>query len=96
MNPVDFCFWLQGHFEMSGNNSMTNDQVRIMKEHLDLVFVHSIDPARNSETTATEEALNQAHTPAVENGFSSEPCLTAVVVNYDDPSFFDNDPLARC
>ena len=62
MNSIDFCFWLQGFFEMSGSNSMTDDQVEILKNHLNLTFKHEIDPLRESQTTASEDELNSAHT----------------------------------
>ena len=43
MNSIDFCYWLQGHFEISGTNELTEEQVEIIKNHLHLVFKHEID-----------------------------------------------------
>lgn len=37
MTPRDFCYWLQGHFELNGNN-LTPQQIVVIREHLDLVF----------------------------------------------------------
>jgi len=62
MNSIDFCFWLQGFFEISGSEEMTDEQVKIVKKHLNLTFVHEIDPLREKQTTATLEELNEAHT----------------------------------
>lgn len=61
MNSVDFCFWLQGHFEISNNKNMTAAQVEVIKRHLDLVFVHEIDPLRESETSTPASVLNATH-----------------------------------
>ena len=37
MTALNFCYWLQGHFEMNGP-TLTEDQVKMVREHLDLVF----------------------------------------------------------
>jgi len=61
MNSIDFCFWLQGHFELSESKSLTNTQVTAIKRHLNLVFKHEIDPLRESETTTSTSVLNDTH-----------------------------------
>jgi len=38
MTPQEFCYWLQGYFEVSGNETLTPEQVKMVKEHLQLVF----------------------------------------------------------
>lgn len=43
MTPRDFCYWLQGFFELSdidghGDLVLHQDDVKIIREHLDLVF----------------------------------------------------------
>lgn len=38
MNSEQFTMWLHGFFEISGSNSLTEKQVQIIKDHLDLVF----------------------------------------------------------
>ena len=37
MTPQDFCYWLQGHFELNGPN-ITPEQAKIIQDHLQLVF----------------------------------------------------------
>ena len=71
MNSIDFCFWLQGFFEISGSDSLTDAQVEIIKNHLDLTFVHEIDPLREEETKATVEELNNAHSGKIPNNGNS-------------------------
>lgn len=38
MNPRDFCYWLQGFFEISKSNQLSDTQVEEIKNHLQLVF----------------------------------------------------------
>ena len=38
MSPDSFCYWLNGFFEISGQKKLTQQQVQIIKDHLDLVF----------------------------------------------------------
>jgi len=51
----DFCYWLQGYFELSNleevaplENKLTPDQVACIKRHLNMVFAHDIDPSMGS------------------------------------------------
>lgn len=44
MYSQDFCYWLQGYFEISGAKEINEDQIEIIKNHLNLVFKHEIDP----------------------------------------------------
>ncbi len=61
MNTIDFCFWLQGYFEIGGNNEISKEQADIIKNHLALVFKHEIDPLRESQTDTPVQILNAAH-----------------------------------
>lgn len=38
MNERDFAYWLQGFFELTGAQQLDQAQVKIIKEHLQLVF----------------------------------------------------------
>ena len=62
MNSIDFCYWLQGYFEVSGQEKMTEAQMRVVKNHLNLVFKHEIDPLREEQTPTPTAVLNTAHT----------------------------------
>lgn len=59
MTSRDFCYWLQGHFEIGGTEALRADQVALIKRHLAMVFVHEIDPSFGD--AKKQEALNQAH-----------------------------------
>lgn len=57
MSSNDFTTWLQGFFEISEANSLTEKQVRIIKDHLALVFI-KITPDRN-EISEKKESLTE-------------------------------------
>ena len=45
MTAQEFCYWLQGFFELGGGlNGLTPEQVNTIKAHLSLAFKHDIDP----------------------------------------------------
>ena len=63
MNAIDFCFWLQGFFEIAGGDvhKLSERQTASIQNHLSLVFKHEIDPLRDGETPATPNELDAAH-----------------------------------
>lgn len=47
LSATNFAFWLKGYFELTGSNTLNENQVEIIKEHLNLVFTKvtkEIDP----------------------------------------------------
>lgn len=44
MLTSEFCYWLQGYFELSESNDLSQQQVEVIKAHLALVFLHDLDP----------------------------------------------------
>ena len=62
MKSSEFCYWLQGFFELSDKQfDLTTSQVNIIKNHLNLVFRHELDKTHGDEKEQAE--LNQIHTP---------------------------------
>lgn len=51
MNSRDFAFWLQGFFELNqrSDEPLDSEQVKMIKEHLDLVFKHDIGKPKQAE-----------------------------------------------
>lgn len=45
MQSINFCYWLQGLFELQDPKELTEKQTSVIKEHLDLVFGHDKEPA---------------------------------------------------
>lgn len=59
MQSRDFCYWLQGFFEVSGAKSTSEEQTKMIRDHLNLVFVHEIDPSMGDEKH--QATLNKIH-----------------------------------
>lgn len=60
MKARDFCFWLQGYFELTGaTNGLDNNQLCTIRRHLELVFTHDIDPSMGD--SAHQYELNTIH-----------------------------------
>lgn len=63
MKSRDFCYWLQGFFELNGQQMMgqviSNDQANVIQQHLALVFKHEIDPAMGG--VEHQQSLNAIH-----------------------------------
>lgn len=61
MTSRDFCYWLQGFYEINGVGPMTADQSALVARHLAMVFVHEIDPSFGADNKALDAIHN---TPA--------------------------------
>lgn len=59
MTSRDFAFWLQGYFELAGPGALSSVQAEAIRKHLDLVFLHEIDPAMGGKEH--QDKLNKAH-----------------------------------
>lgn len=57
MTSRDFCYWLQGYFELTnGQGVLSPQQTEMVRRHLALVFKHEIDPSYPDAA-----ALNEIH-----------------------------------
>lgn len=78
MTSRDFAYWLQGFFELSGNSlkSLNEEQLRMLKNHLNLVFIHEIDDLYVSKP-GDKEKLQEVHDgvvgPNLSNGSPTWP-----------------------
>lgn len=46
MKSRDFCYWLQGYFEIDNTGEdLDSHKVEIIQRHLNMVFEHEIDPS---------------------------------------------------
>ena len=61
MTSRDFCYFLQGFYEIGGVKAITLEQSQLIQRHLALVFKHEIDPSAGDE--AHQQELNEIHTP---------------------------------
>ncbi len=58
MKSTEFCYWLQGLFELATPTQLNPEQTDLIKRHLDMVFLHEID---KSYPEGEQEALNDLH-----------------------------------
>lgn len=64
MKPDNFCYWLQGYFELasqqsSGQVMLSPQQIEVIRNHLNLVFEHSIDMEATKHIKDPEEAAKK-------------------------------------
>lgn len=65
MTSRDFCFWLQGHFELAAlddkpaSAELQAARMSLIEKHLHLAFVHDIDPSMGDADHQAK--LNEAH-----------------------------------
>lgn len=57
MTARDFCYWLQGYFEIEGKSTkgLTSKQTDMIERHLALVFKHEIDPSYGGNQQELQE-----------------------------------------
>lgn len=85
MTSRDFAFWLQGFFEVAEpKNGITPIQTELIKKHLNLVFVHEIDPSYSPDPKI-QDMLNQIH-----NGDKKDEIL------FGPAQFPNKDGMMRC
>jgi|GEM_PF-1619793 hypothetical protein len=65
MTAREFCYWLQGYYELGGSTELNANQLGTIKNHLAMVFKHEIDPSAGSPEHQT--ALSQLHNGQFEN-----------------------------
>lgn len=65
MTSRDFCYWLQGHFEISDKTSLNERETTLVKRHLAMVFKHEIDPSFKDA-----DELRELHTPPTQSKIS--------------------------
>lgn len=64
MTSRDFCYWLQGYFELGDQEEMdakgiSAKQTAVIRNHLAMVFHHEIDPSFGG--LAKREELSDVH-----------------------------------
>lgn len=73
MTTVNFCYWLQGFFELHDDpaKGLNPAQKEIIRQHLAMVFKHDIDPRQGSvehqaELQKLHDGLAQANADIAE------------------------------
>lgn len=56
MTEREFCYWLQGYFELSGStNGLTADQVECIRRHLQLVDAVQGKPPETTKKASKDD-----------------------------------------
>jgi len=66
MTSVNFVYWLQGFFEISKSEKLDENQVKMIKNHLNLVFFHDIDP-KDPEPKKSQEIHDSGFSSIIEH-----------------------------
>ncbi len=71
MTSREFCYWLQGYFDIAHTGAappepisrynLQDHHVELIRKHLSLVFKHEIDPSYGAQPI--QDALNALHNP---------------------------------
>lgn len=63
MTPVQFAYWMQGFFEISEVQdkeiTLSPEQVKMIRAHLNLVFFHAIDPENLKDKSEVQKLKYQ-------------------------------------
>ncbi len=69
MTPEQFTYWLQGFFEITENPTLSPKQIKIIKDHLELVFDKKTPSYKQPNTTQPmwqePHITNPPYTPPV-------------------------------
>lgn len=68
MTSRDFAYWLQGFFEISDAKEVTPEQLVIIRNHLNMVFKHEIDPSHGDKKHQSD--LSKIHQGLTETKFN--------------------------
>lgn len=95
MTSRDFCYWLQGMFELSDPKSLSKEQTSLIKKHLHMVFAHEIDPSMpNPKLDQIHNAISVFDSnPHIQGTFNKED-ITKIQEQYDH--HIDNNTLIKC
>lgn len=65
MKSTEFCYWLQGMFELADPETLDEHQTELIKRHLNMVFLHEIDPSYPVAQQKPLQALHDGNGAAV-------------------------------
>lgn len=75
MTSREFCYWLQGYFEIAGNPAaLSEQQTKMVRNHLALVFKHEIDPSYGGNPAELQK-IHDGGIPAQEMHDFGEPMI---------------------
>ena len=94
MQSRDFCYWLQGFFEVSKAEEVTKEQVEIIKRHLNMVFTHEIDPSFGGP--AQQQELSDIHQGVTTYSYRGIGGGTTTIDDSTPITYTGKLPIANC
>jgi hypothetical protein len=76
MTSRDFCYWLQGYFEIAEPKEITGEQLKTVQRHLAMVFAHEIDPSMGDKKH--QDLLDLIHAGINDNPVAHRPVSDTV------------------
>jgi hypothetical protein len=91
MSPENFVYWVNGFFEISGSKTLTEEQVQVVKDHLELVLTKKTpDVTINSRpfNTAIDTTLIPCSSTNID--LSKDPVRTTITITDVSPLTVDD------
>lgn len=98
MTSREFCYWLQGFFELQRASSqgaqgvvepLTTAQAQVIQSHLNMVFKHEIDPSLGSIEHQGELSSIHAQKPVAEISVTEDRVRKLIQENLPHRDFRD-------
>lgn len=89
MKSQEFCYWMQGLFELADPVELNAKQTDLIKRHLNMVFLHEIDPSYPAEQQAPLQQLHDG-----ESGATTE--ITPPVRPFSGHPFGNEQVFLKC
>lgn len=72
MTTRDFAYWLQGFIELAEPTTLNEKQTELVKRHLNMVFIHDIDPSFKEDLPELQKAHSGVESLTLDKYFSSK------------------------
>jgi hypothetical protein len=97
MTSREFCYWLQGLFELDPPEDLDSEQTELIRRHLALVFKHEIDPSAGSaEHQAELSAVHEGKPLATKEDIEKAVKAAVDAMPSPEPAFDHHSTLIRC
>lgn len=90
MTSTQFCFWLQGLFELGDVKTLNEKQTQMIKNHIKLVFLHEIDPSYSSDPTVQHIFQN------IHDGKNPLDGINVTPVEIPRRNFGEHELIVKC
>lgn len=65
MKATEFCYWLQGMFELASPKTLDAEQTDLIRRHLAMAFQHDIDKTYPEKDQSTLNAIHNGGNPVM-------------------------------